>query len=59
MATMIEPNKPPVGITLSREQKKRQRARNIAIGLVVGALCVLFYAMTIVRLGPSAFTHGS
>lgn len=58
MASMIDKPKAP-GIILTPEQKKRQRARNIAIGLVVGGLVVLFYAMTIVRLGPSAFTHGS
>jgi hypothetical protein len=40
------------GITLTPEQKKRQRARNIAIGLIVAFLCALFYALTIVKLGP-------
>ena len=44
------------GVTLTREQKKRQRARNIAIGLVVGFLCALFYALTIVKLGPGVLT---
>ena len=44
------------GVTLSPEQKKRQRARNIAIGLVVGFLCALFYALTIVKLGPGVLT---
>jgi hypothetical protein len=33
------------------ERKRRQRARSIAIAVVLGALVVLFYAATIVRLG--------
>jgi hypothetical protein len=40
------------GIVLTEEQKKRRRARSIAIGLVLGALVLLFYAVTIVKLGP-------
>ena len=46
------------GIVLTPEQKKRQRARNLAIGLIVGFLCALFYAMTIVKLGPGVLNHG-
>ncbi|NRG19798.1 hypothetical protein HPQ64_19065 [Rhizobiales bacterium] len=40
------------GIRLTEEQKRRRRARNIAIGLAIGALVVLFYLVTIVKLGP-------
>ena len=36
------------------EQKRRQRMRSLAIGLALGALVILFYAATIVRLGPNA-----
>ena len=39
-------------MTLTPEQEKSRRQRNIAIGLVVGALVVIFYAVTIVKLGP-------
>ena len=46
------------GSVLTPEQKKRQRARNIAIGLVVGFLCALFYALTIVKLGPGVLNRG-
>jgi hypothetical protein len=42
----------PKGVTLTPEQAKSRRMRNIAIGLVVGALVVIFYAVTIVKLGP-------
>ena len=40
------------GIVLTEEQRKRRRARSIAIGLALGALVLLFYAVTIVKLGP-------
>ena len=39
------------GIVLTPEQKRSRSARNIAIGVVVALLVVLFYAITIVRLG--------
>lgn len=34
-----------------REYKRRQRARNLALGFVLLFLVVLFYAITIVRMG--------
>jgi hypothetical protein len=40
------------GIVLTEEQKRRRRARSIAIALALGALVVLFYIVTIVKLGP-------
>jgi len=40
------------GIVLTDEQKRRRRARSIAIALVLAALALLFYAVTIVKLGP-------
>ena len=40
------------GIVLTEEQKRRRRARSIAIGLALGALALLFYVVTIVKLGP-------
>jgi len=45
------------GIVLTEEQKRRRRARSIAIALVLGALVLLFYAITIVRLGPNVLTR--
>lgn len=39
------------GIRLTDEQQKRRRARNIAIGVTLGALVVLFYVVTVVKLG--------
>jgi hypothetical protein len=45
------------GIVLTEEQKRRRRARSIAIGLTLGALVLLFYIVTIVKLGPAAVTR--
>jgi hypothetical protein len=45
------------GIVLTEEQKRRRRARSIAIALVLAALVLLFYAITIVRLGPNVLTR--
>jgi hypothetical protein len=42
------------GIVLTQAQQKARRQRNIAIGLAVALLCALFYAVTIVKLGPGA-----
>jgi len=44
--------KPIEGITLTPRQLRNRRLRNIAIGLSVGLLAALFYAVTIVKLGP-------
>lgn len=41
--------KPPV---LTPEEQKRRRNRSIALGLVLGAIVILFYVVTIAKLGP-------
>ena len=40
------------GIVLTPQQVKARRQRNIAIALVVALFAVLFYAVTIAKLGP-------
>lgn len=40
------------GIVLTEEQKRRRRARSIAIAVSLGALVLLFYIVTVVKLGP-------
>jgi len=40
-------------VVLTVEQEKSRRARNIAIALALGAFIVLFYVVTIVKLGGS------
>jgi predicted nucleic acid-binding Zn ribbon protein len=48
----MDDNDSEKGIVLSEEQKRRRRARSIAIALALGALVLLFYVVTIVKLGP-------
>lgn len=43
--------------TLTPAEQKRRRQRNIAIALAVGFLAVLFYAVTIVKLGPGILSR--
>ncbi|MFG1349846.1 hypothetical protein [Xanthobacter autotrophicus] len=45
------------GVVLTPEQIRRRRARNIAIASVLGFLAVLFYVVTIVKLGPSVLNR--
>ena len=47
----IAPDHMTDGIRLTPEQLRRRRARSIAIGLALGALVLLFWAVTIVKLG--------
>jgi len=50
-----QPTEP--GIVLTEEQKRRRRARSIAIALSLGALVLLVYFVTIVKLGPSVLVR--
>jgi hypothetical protein len=45
------------GIVLTEEQKRRRRARSVAIALALGGLVLLFYAVTIVKLGPGVLNR--
>jgi hypothetical protein len=44
---------PEEGIVLEDEQKRRQRARSLAIGWGLAALALLFFLVTLVRLGAN------
>lgn len=50
-------NDKPDGIVLTDEQRRRRRNRSIALGLVLAALAILFYAVTIVKLGPAIMSR--
>ncbi|WP_165361185.1 hypothetical protein [Lichenibacterium ramalinae] len=39
------------GIVLSPAQQRSRRARNVAIGLIIGLLVMIVYALTIAKLG--------
>ncbi len=42
------------GVVLTEEQLKRRKRRSLAIALVLTGLVLLFYVVTIVKLGPGA-----
>lgn len=39
------------GVKLTEAQAKSRRNRNIALGIVLAALVILFYAVTLVKFG--------
>jgi hypothetical protein len=55
--TGIMDNRDDDGIVLTEEQKRRRRARSIAIALALGALVLLVYFVTIVKLGPGVLNR--
>jgi len=42
-------------IVLTEGQLRNRRRRNLAIGFAVGFVAILFYVITIVKLGSGAF----
>ncbi|AOG09036.1 MULTISPECIES: hypothetical protein [Rhizobium/Agrobacterium group] len=38
-------------VQLNDKQKKSRRGRNIALGVVLAALVVIFYVVTIIKIG--------
>ena len=56
---MTLPKKTDNGIVLTPAQQKSRKARNVAIGLAIGCLVLLFYAVTIVKLGPGVLNRGN
>ena len=53
----MDDNGRETGIVLTEEQKRRRRMRSIAIALALGALVLLFYVVTIVKLGPGVLSR--
>jgi hypothetical protein len=56
-AIEVDEEKHEPGIVLTEEQSRRRRARSIAIALSLGALVVLFYVITIVKIGSGVLTR--
>ena len=52
MAT--EPPRPP---QLTAAEQKRRRARSLAIALTLGFMVLLFYVVTIAKLGPQVLNR--
>jgi hypothetical protein len=46
----------PERIELTEEQRRSRRARSIALALILGALVVLFYIVTLVK-GPAVLNR--
>ncbi|MBA8908759.1 MULTISPECIES: hypothetical protein [Aminobacter] len=40
-------------VTLTDKQRKARRSRNVAIGLALAALVIIFYLATIAKFGPA------
>lgn len=40
---------------LTEKQKKARRSRNVALGIVLAVLAVMFYVVTIIKIGPGIF----
>jgi hypothetical protein len=47
------------GVILTPEQKRRQRNRSLAIALVLGGLVLLFFVVTMVKIGGNIASHAS
>ncbi len=43
-------------VTLTEAQKKARRNRNVAIGLALAVMVIIFYVATIVKVGPAALS---
>lgn len=50
---MTESRDNKAGITLSPEEKARQARRSRAIGLAIAGLVLLFYIITVFKMGPA------
>lgn len=42
-------------IELTEQQKKARRSRSVALAVVLAVLAVLFYVVTIIKVGPGIF----
>lgn len=45
------------GIELTERQRKARRSRSIALGLVLAAVVIIFYLVTVVKIGPEIFNR--
>lgn len=48
-----EPDRTSEGLRLTDAEKQRQAKRNRAIGYAIAGLCVVFYLITVFKMGPS------
>lgn len=57
VSAVAEPEGREGGVVLTEEQKRQRRRRNVALALALGALVVLFWVVTIVKLGGNAMNR--
>ena len=50
---MAEPQSPMAPVELTEAQRASRRKRSIALGLTIGALCILFYMITVFKMGAA------
>lgn len=56
---MAGENPTPIRTTLTPEERASRRRRSIAIGLALAAAVLLFYVLTIVKMGPGIILNRS
>ena len=44
-------------VELTDKQKKARRSRSVALAVVLALLAVLFYVVTIIKVGPGIFSR--
>jgi hypothetical protein len=47
----------PPRVRLTEEQARRRRTRSIAIALTLGFMVLMFYVVTILKLGPQVLNR--
>ena len=56
MVLMTDPTSvPQLSPDKQAESLARRRRRSVALGLVLAAIVLIFYVLTIVKLGPNVF----
>jgi len=44
-------------VELTEQQKKARRSRSVALAVVLAVLAVMFYVVTIIKVGPGIFNR--
>lgn len=50
-------SEPPETIELTESQQKARRKRSVAIGLCLAVFVVIFYVVTVIKLGPDVLNR--
>jgi len=44
-------------VELTEQQKKARRSRSVALAVILAVLAVMFYVVTIIKVGPGIFNR--